>query len=113
MTRPSAVRPGWRDADVCRALIESSADAILAADPEGSIAMANGRAAELLGFAASDELLGLSLTALLPDAGCGSMRVGATRTPVDVRISAVRDSAGRPAGTLCVIRDVWLRAPQG
>jgi len=60
---------------VRRTLVESSADAILAADLEGNIAMANGRRAELFGFAAPDEMLGLSLPGLLPD-GDGAPVVG-------------------------------------
>ena len=107
MTRPSAVRPDWRDADdVRRALVESSTDAILATDLEGSIAMANGRSAELFGFAAPDEMLGLSLSGLLPDADGESVTAGTARLPVEVHTSTVCDSAGRPTGTLCVIRDV-------
>ena len=68
--------------------------------------MANGRSAELFGFAAPDEMLGHSLSGLLPDADGESVTVGTARLPVEVHTSTVCDSAGRPTGTLCVIRDV-------
>lgn len=68
--------------------------------------MANGRGAELFGFAAPDEMLGISLSSLVPAADGESLRAGPARHPVEVRISAVRDSSGRPTGALCVIRDV-------
>ncbi len=57
--------------------------------------MANGRSAELFGFAAPDEMLGLSLSGLLPDADGESVTAGTARLPVEVHTSTVCGSAGR------------------
>lgn len=107
MTERLAAHADWRGGDdLCRALVEGSADAILVADLDGKIAMANGRSAELFGFAAPDELLGLSPSELLPSTDGVPLTATPAGVPVEVRTSAVRDAADRPTGSLLVIRDV-------
>ncbi|MGO8684624.1 MAG: PAS domain-containing protein, partial [Thermoleophilia bacterium] len=107
MTKRSAARPGWQcDDELRRALIESSADAILVADLDGRIAMANRRSAELFGFAAPDELLDLSAAELLPSASSEPATLATTGVPVAVHASTLNDADGRPTGSLFMIRDV-------
>jgi PAS domain S-box-containing protein len=101
------VRADWRGGDdLCRALVETSADAILVADLDGKIALANGRSAEFFGCAAPDELLGLSPADLLPSTDGVPLTAGAAGVPVEMRTSTVSDAAGRPTGSLYVLRDV-------
>jgi PAS domain-containing protein len=54
-------------AELCRAAVETTADAILFVDEEGRILFANSATSRLFGYAAS-ELIALPLTRLLPHA---------------------------------------------
>jgi PAS domain-containing protein len=103
----SAVRADWRVGDdLCRALVETSADAILVADLNGRIAVANGRSAEFFGFAAPGELLGLDRSDLLPRTDGLRLTTAPAGVLVQVSTSTVHDAAGRPAGSRFIIRDI-------
>ena len=68
MTAPDKpVVPGFDDGTVFRSLFASYPDALLVVDQRGVIVLANPSALELLGYEA-DELVGLSVDRLVPDA---------------------------------------------
>ncbi|MDM0037530.1 PAS domain S-box protein [Variovorax sp. J22G21] len=66
MERSSLV-PGFDDGAVFRSLFAAYPDSLLLVDLQGQIALANPAAVDLLGYTA-DELVGLSVDALVPDA---------------------------------------------
>ena len=59
------ILPSWDDAELFRALVDSSPDATILADEEGTIVLANRQAEHVFGFACS-ELLGQKVEMLLP-----------------------------------------------
>jgi PAS domain S-box-containing protein len=65
MVRPSV--PGAEDGAVFRSLFAAYPDALLLVDLQGVISLANPAALELFGYSA-DELVGLTVDALVPDA---------------------------------------------
>ncbi len=67
MSTPTALPPGLDERDVFRSLFAAYPDALLVADTAGTIVLANAVAETLLGYAA-DELLGLDVDVLVPDA---------------------------------------------
>ncbi|MBV8604118.1 MAG: PAS domain S-box protein [Pelomonas sp.] len=67
MSMPSDAPPPDAGASVYRTLFAACPDALLLVAADGCIALANPAAAELLGYA-SDQLVGLSVDALVPDA---------------------------------------------
>ncbi|UZG42668.1 GAF domain-containing protein [Caldimonas thermodepolymerans] len=64
---PGSVRPDVDHPSVFRALFKAYPDALLLVDATGQIVMANPMASDLLGYA-PDELVGLPVEALVPDA---------------------------------------------
>ena len=66
-TSPRPVVPGFDDGTVFRSLFAAYPDALLVVDQQGVIVLANPTALELLGYAA-DELVGMSVDTLVPDA---------------------------------------------
>ncbi len=113
-----------------RSLVEGMTEALVAIDLEGRIRTWNRGAVEIFGFSAS-EALGqhyrifcpgdfresqrASVEAALND-GRGSryesvrMRKDGMRIPVDVTLSALRDSQGKLIGLTAILRDVTTRA---
>ncbi len=64
---PRPVVPGFDDGTVFRSLFAAYPDALLVVDQQGVIVLANPTALELLGYAAN-ELVGMSVDTLVPDA---------------------------------------------
>ncbi|MEH6951742.1 PAS domain-containing protein [Nitrobacter sp. NHB1] len=119
---------------VAAALLHSSADAIIAADPDGTITFWNPGAVRIFGFTAS-EATGRSLDLIIPEkqrarhwAGYREvMRTGQSRysggdilavpalrkdgrrISLEFTIVPVKDAAGRMAGLVSVLRDVTAR----
>jgi two-component system nitrate/nitrite sensor histidine kinase NarX len=114
-----------------RALLDTSADAILVADREGTIVLANARSAALFGYESSAALLGQSIFARLDD-GLDRERVTAlrsalgqqtgihnserwlrnrdgTRIPVEVSASVIGESGDGPLWLLFMVRDIAER----
>jgi PAS domain S-box-containing protein len=80
--RPAALQ-GIDEQDVFRTLFASYPDALIVADAHGVIVLANPAAAALLGYA-PDELVGIAIDALVPDAirpRHGAYREAYTRNP--------------------------------
>lgn len=91
-----------------RALVETTSDAVLVTDPDGTVVFANGRSAALFGCVQPDELLGRRRRELLDD-GRGEQaarRVDGMTVPVVVSESAIGDGGGEPAGRVLVVRDI-------
>lgn len=113
-----------------RAVVDTSPDAIVLADLEGRLVMANQRAADLAARATATELVGLSLFDLLvPEDRARAranmarvMREGAlhgeeylgirpdgTLIPIEVSASVVNGADQRPMGMAAVVRDITAR----
>jgi PAS domain S-box-containing protein len=117
-----------------RAILHSSADAIIAADRNGTIQFWNPGAERLFGFR-SDQALGCSLDIIIPETlrarhwegyrrvmATGETRYGAgdilavpalrqdgTRVSLEFTIVPLRDSDGQLAGVAAILRDVTRR----
>ena len=85
-----------------RTLMDSAPDALLVADADGKILLANARAEEAFGYD-REALVGRALADLIPDGLHGRRRDG-TEYPVDVRLSTVKLATGR--GVCAAVRDV-------
>ncbi|HEY4409378.1 MAG TPA: diguanylate cyclase, partial [Acidimicrobiia bacterium] len=108
------------------AIFESADDAMMITDLRGIVSAWNSAAGELYGYGA-EEMVGRSVTVLVPPGrrdetfsilarvGRGErteqfetvrMRKDGTRVEVSLRVSPVRDAAGRISGASAIIRDV-------
>ncbi len=113
-----------------RSLIEISPDAITMTDIEGKIVLGNQQSARMHGYKNPDELMSINAgdyvapedmqrmreTALkvMKDGIIGEMeytliRKDGTRAPVEVRVTLLRDAAGKPRGFIGVNRDISER----
>ena len=113
-----------------RTLIDISPDAITMTDLEGKVALCNHLSAQLHGYANPEELIGESTDAfvapedmprvagmseqVLHDGGIGKaeyMLIAKTgvRTPVEARVTVVRDVEGHPTGFIGITRDISER----
>jgi PAS domain S-box-containing protein len=117
--------------ELYRNLVETSPDAILLADLDGTIRKANRQAALLFGFAGAEALVGRNagelvapesrdhlaetLRGVLEKGGvrnveCVLVRQDGSRFPAESSAEVVRDSKGQPRGFLGVLRDITARA---
>ena len=85
-----------------RTLMDSAPDALLVADADGRILLANARAEDAFGYA-REELIGRPLEGLIPGGQYARRRDG-SEYPVDVRLSTVKLAGGR--GVCAAVRDV-------
>jgi signal transduction histidine kinase/CheY-like chemotaxis protein len=85
-----------------RTLMDSAPDALLVADADGRILLANARAEEVFGYG-REELIGRALDQLIPQ-GVSARRRDGSEFPVDVRLSTVKLASGR--GVCAAVRDV-------
>ncbi len=105
-------------------VLQNLGEGVVAVDSLGRIAFVNREAARLLGAPDERRLLDRPAAAVFAEAsgtlremllsgGGGPMEVdvpgGGGRLPVEASVSLVRDDAGRPRGTVVVLRDVTLR----
>jgi PAS domain S-box-containing protein len=120
-------------ADLCRALIEQVADAVIFADRDGLIQLWNAGAEAVFGYA-PDEVLGRRLDVLIPErlrsahwtAFDKAIATGRTKHGresvttrsihkngsdlyVDLSFAVVKDQAGRVLGSVAVARDITSR----
>lgn len=115
-----------------RSVVETSADSIVLVDLTGSVLMANGRTADILGFDSPELLLSKSIfnavhgsdrsravaalelrVALNPPADRNTeytlVRADGTTFPAEVSSSVVLDSDGKPAAVTITTRDITER----
>jgi hypothetical protein len=85
-----------------RTLMDSAPDALLVADADGKVLLANARAEEAFGYD-REELIGRALADLIPQGVHGRRRDG-SEYPVDVRLSTVKLATGR--GVCAAVRDI-------
>jgi signal transduction histidine kinase/integral membrane sensor domain MASE1 len=85
-----------------RTLMDSAPDALLVADADGRILLANARAEDAFGYE-REELIGRALESLIPE-GLFARRRDGSEFPVDVRLSTVKLATGR--GVCAAVRDV-------
>jgi PAS domain S-box-containing protein len=85
-----------------RTLMDSAPDALLVADADGRILLANARAEETFGYG-REELVGRALAEIIPQ-GLHARRRDGSEFPVDVRLSTVKLPTGR--GVCAAVRDV-------
>ncbi len=111
------------------AIVESSDDAIIGTDPEGTIVSWNSSAERMLGFTAR-EALGQSISIIIPpdrsqelvrvedlsrQGGAAirtetvRLRKDGTRVDVSVSVSPIRDASGRIVGISGILRDITER----
>jgi PAS domain S-box-containing protein len=110
---------------ICRALLETSSDAILVADLDGTIVTANERSARLFGFAGAQSIVGANGFDLVGPVGgkpltkrrCLNGAAGlrdrehwlsdqdGVRIPVELSASVIRDEQGHPTGLLFMLHD--------
>ncbi len=105
-------------------VLQNLGEGVVAVDPLGRIAFVNHEAARLLGAAEAKRLLDRpaatvfaeasgTLREMLLSGGGGPIEVDLPGSggglPVEATVSLVRDDAGRPRGTVVVLRDVTLR----
>lgn len=118
---------------VCRQIVESAGDAVVAADRQGAIRLWNRGAEQIFGHP-PEEALGRSLDLIIPEAlrsrhwegyhkvmATGETRYGdallavpalhrdGRRLSIEFTVIPLRDGAGRMAGIAAVIRDVSER----
>ncbi len=124
-----AARQAQIDVSRLAAIVESSADAMLAMDPEGRILSWNRGAEQLYGYPAAD-VLGRSVSLLIPGDCAGELadilaRVGrgesvpahdtvrvrrdGSLVPVSMTASPIRDAGGEVVGISWVSRDISAR----
>jgi PAS domain S-box-containing protein len=129
--RPEVETASPNDADARRfeAIVESSDDAIISKDLNGTITSWNPAAERLFGYTA-DEIVGQSIAKLMPidrhddmEAILGRIRRGervehfetvriskdGRRIPVSLSVSPIKDSRGRVIGAAKIARDVSAR----
>jgi diguanylate cyclase (GGDEF)-like protein/PAS domain S-box-containing protein len=113
-----------------RTLVETSPDGILVTDLDGMILIANRRAARLHGYDGPEAMVGLRVFALViptdrgravedarrtyqegevRDSGYTMLRNDGSTFPGEISASLLRETAGQPAGTIGIIRDVTVR----
>jgi PAS domain S-box-containing protein len=113
-----------------RAVVDTSPDAIVLADLEGRLVMANQRAADLAARATPTDLIGLSLFDLLAPEDRARARANMARVmregtlhgeeylgirpdgtlvPIEVSASVVNSADQRPMGMAAVVRDIAAR----
>jgi len=113
-----------------RRLVETSPDAIVATDLKGVITTANQKAAELLGYARADELIGLDgFGNIVPDQQDKAvenmyktlkkeitrniefdvLRKDGTRFNIEMSVSLIRDLANESSGFIALVRDITRR----
>jgi two-component system nitrate/nitrite sensor histidine kinase NarX len=132
---PTGLQVGPAADALCRGLLATSPAAILVADLDGTIVLANPRCAQTFGYESAAALVGQSSFALLDEGldqagdrgrvtalrSAVSLQEGicireqwlrkrdGTRTPVEVRASVIRESASAPSWLLVVVRDIAER----
>ena len=113
-----------------RTLVETSPDGILLTDLDGTILIANRRAARLHGYETSHEMVGLRVFALVipeerkravddarrtyrdgevRDAEYTMLRKDGGTFPGEISASLLRDGEGNPLGTIGIVRDITSR----
>lgn len=122
-----------RDAELCRALVEYMADALIFADRDGLIRLWNPGAEAVFGYAA-DEVIGRNLDIIIPErlrrahwdgydkalaAGhtmhgrralpTRSMRKDGSKLYVELSFSIVKDAQGVVLGAMAIGRDITTR----
>ena len=125
--------PAKESANLCLAIVEQAADAIIFADRQGVIRLWNPAAEAVFGFSA-DEVIGQSLDLIIPERlrpahwkafhqaiEAGRTRLGRSamvtrsihksgaRLYVDLSFAIVQDAAGEVAGSVAVARDATER----
>jgi two-component system cell cycle sensor histidine kinase/response regulator CckA len=110
-------------------IVESSDDAIIGEDPDGTITSWNDAATRIFGYSA-EEMIGTNITALTPEGRADDSfevvqriqrgehvrhyetvrrRKGGTEIAVDLSISPIRDAAGHVVGASKIARDITDR----
>lgn len=116
--------------ELYRALVRTSPDSIVLIDLDGTILMANNRAAELYGYATAEEMIGLDVRELLTpedreraQEGIGSVaklgclrdqeyrlrRKDGTTFPAELSAALITGTDGRPRAIVSVGRDISER----
>jgi PAS domain S-box-containing protein len=118
---------------LCRAIVESTPDAVIVANREGVVTLWNGGAERIFGFSA-DEAVGRSLDLIVPERlrqrhwegyrrviatgqtryGTGLLSVPAVRKDgerlsIEFTVTLLRNADGELAGIAAIVRDVTAR----
>lgn len=113
-----------------RTLIEISPDAITMTDLQGDVILCNQQSAHLHGYSTSEQAIGIDAgefvapedmprmremaQRVIDEGSIGELeytlvRTDRTRTPVEIRLTMLRDSEGQPSGFVGITRDISER----
>ncbi|HET7144105.1 MAG TPA: ATP-binding protein [Anaerolineales bacterium] len=116
--------------ELYRTLIEISPDAITMTDLQGKVTLCNRQSALMHGYSDPDEAIGINAgefvapedmlrmrevtlrvlhEGIIGEVEYSLIRKNGTRVPVEVRVTLVRDAAGKPSGFIGVNRDITER----